>query len=108
MEKHDNHVHLNAEEASGASKEGVGRWVLLIGIVLAIGLLSVVWITGALSEGELEEEGDVAGMISATQDNGALAPDSIVGETEESIDPVVGDAPLISDETSEPEAPTGD
>ena len=40
-------VHVSEEEASGGSKEGVVRWVLIIGTLLAVIGLSVVWITGA-------------------------------------------------------------
>lgn len=49
MEKHGDEIHVNDTEASGGSKEGVVRWMLAIGLVLAIVLLSVIWITGALT-----------------------------------------------------------
>lgn len=40
---------LTETEASGGQK-GVGlRWVLGIGLLLAIGALSAIWITGALT-----------------------------------------------------------
>lgn len=40
-------VHVSEEEASGGSKEGVVRWVLIVGTLLAIAALSFIWITGA-------------------------------------------------------------
>ena len=47
MEDRNGEIHVNETEASGGSKEGVVRWVLIVGLVLVIGLLSVTWITGA-------------------------------------------------------------
>lgn len=47
MRTEGNEVHVSEEEASGGSKEGVVRWVLIIGTLLAVVGLSVVWITGA-------------------------------------------------------------
>lgn len=49
MHKEGDSIHLGEEEASGGSKEGVVRWVLIIGLVLAVGALSAIWITGAAS-----------------------------------------------------------
>ena len=43
-------VHVNETEASAGSKEGVVRWVLVIGLVLAVVVLSIVWITGSASK----------------------------------------------------------
>lgn len=49
MHKDGESVHLSEEEASGGSKDGVVRWVLIFGTLLAIVALSAIWITGALS-----------------------------------------------------------
>ena len=78
MEKHDGHVHVDEVEASGGSKEGVVRWVLIGGMVLAILLLSIVWIVPAMDTGDVEEEGTVSGQISSMEDEGD-GTDSIVG-----------------------------
>ncbi|MDG5746723.1 hypothetical protein P8Q88_00880 [Qipengyuania sp. XHP0207] len=78
MEKHDGHVHLDEEEASGGSKEGVVRWVLAGGLLLAIVLLSITWIIPALMQGDVEEEATVSGEISSIEDGGD-GTDSIVG-----------------------------
>ncbi len=48
MERDGDEVHLDTEEASGGDKDRTLSTVLIIGTVLAIGLLSVVWITGAV------------------------------------------------------------
>jgi len=47
MPQQDDEIHVDEIKASGGSKEGVVRWVLGIGLVLAIATLSLIWITGA-------------------------------------------------------------
>lgn len=47
MKREGEEVHIETEEASGGDKDRSMRTVLVIGTLLAIGLLSVVWITGA-------------------------------------------------------------
>lgn len=49
METHKNEVHLETDQARGACEPHVGRYVLTIGISLAIAALSAIWITGALT-----------------------------------------------------------
>ena len=77
MQDHDGHVHLDEEEASGGSKEGVVRWILAAGLLLAIVLLSVTWIVPALMQGDVEEEATVSGEISSMENTGD-GTDSIV------------------------------
>lgn len=48
MHKHGDEIHVTDTEASAGSKEGVVRWVLLGGLVLAIALMSIVWIVPAV------------------------------------------------------------
>ena len=57
MHKQGEEVHLTDTEASGGSKEGVVRWVLAGGLLLAIILLSVTWIIPALSTGDAMQRG---------------------------------------------------
>lgn len=70
MHKDGEEIHVDDTEASGGSKEGVVRWVLAGGLLLAIILLSVTWIIPALSTGDIEEEGTVSGQISSMEDDG--------------------------------------
>lgn len=70
MHKEGEEVHIDETEASGGSKEGVVRWVLAGGLLLAIILLSITWIIPALSTGDVEEEGTVSGQISSMEDDG--------------------------------------
>ena len=78
MHKEGDEVHINTEEVSGGSKEGVVRWVLLGGLVLAVILLSVVWIIPAMMSGDVEEEATVSGEIRSMEDDGD-GTDSIIG-----------------------------
>lgn len=58
-EERNGEVHINDQDASGGSKEGVVRWVLLISLLAAILILSAIWITGALTQDETEEEATI-------------------------------------------------
>ncbi|MBA4765365.1 MAG: hypothetical protein H2048_07780 [Erythrobacter sp.] len=82
MHTEDGHVHLDEQEASGGSKEGVVRWVLLGGLVLAVILLSIVWIIPAMTQGDVEEEATVSGEIRSMEEGGDNT-DSIVGVPDE-------------------------
>lgn len=69
MHTEGNQVHVSEEEASGGSKEGVVRWVLIFGLILAIGALSLIWITGALSSDDPDaDNANVSAKIAAQKD----------------------------------------
>jgi hypothetical protein len=80
MERRGDEVHVESTEASGGSKEGVVRWVLIIGTLLAIVLLSAIWMTGAAFQGDVEEEATVSGKISADSEAEGDSTDSIVSD----------------------------
>ena len=44
----DDSPHYDPEQVTGASRENVVRWVLLISLLLAIVAMSAVWIIPAL------------------------------------------------------------
>ncbi|MEI6641537.1 MAG: hypothetical protein WCL10_05835 [Novosphingobium sp.] len=48
MEREGDEVHVDTEEASGGDKDRSLGKMLVIGTLLAVVLLSVVWITGAV------------------------------------------------------------
>tara|TARA_B100001179_G_scaffold231719_2_gene222370 strand:+ start:2723 stop:3037 length:315 start_codon:yes stop_codon:yes gene_type:complete len=56
MTDNNDQVHIDEQQVSGGSKEGVVRWVLGIGLVLAIVAMSVIWIVPAMMQGEAEED----------------------------------------------------
>jgi hypothetical protein len=95
MERRGDEVHVESTEATGASKEGVVRWVLIIGTLLAIVLLSAVWITGAAFQGDVEEEANVSQKIDSTErdqdDTDSMVSDR-VEQVDTTIDPAAGAA----------------
>ena len=77
MHKEGDEIHVTETEASGGSKEGVVRWVLIGGLLLAVLLMSIVWIIPAMTQGDVEEEATVSGEIQSREDDGD-GTDSIV------------------------------
>lgn len=73
-------VHIDEEDASGGSKEGVVRWVLGVGLLLAIVLLSLIWIIPALTQGDAEEEATVSGTMEATSESEGDSTDGVILE----------------------------
>lgn len=49
MQIKGDHVEVNEVEASGGESPHIVRYVLLFSLLLAVGGLSLVWITGALT-----------------------------------------------------------
>ena len=49
MYKEGDEIHLDVTEARGADSPGIMRYVLLISLALAILILSIIWISGAVS-----------------------------------------------------------
>lgn len=89
MANPDEEVHIRDTEATAASKEGVGRWVLIFGTALVILLLGAVALFGGLSQGDVEEEATVSGRIDSVENEDAdsdgvlLGDDGSTGEIEE-------------------------
>jgi hypothetical protein len=51
MHREGDEVHLNEEEASGASKPHIGRYVLGVSLLLTVLLMSAIWIIGSITRG---------------------------------------------------------
>lgn len=72
MHTEGDQVHISTEEVSGGSREGVVRWVLVIGLILVVGALSLIWITGALSSTDPNaDNANVSAKIAAEEDQAA-------------------------------------
>ena len=83
MQQHGDETHFETDEARGASSPNIVRWILAISLFAAIALLSIIWITGAVTQGDVEKEASVSAKIAAQQpDRGT---DSIVGENADQI-----------------------
>ena len=87
MRSDGNETHITETEASGGSKEGVVRWVLIIGTLLAVILLSAIWIFGAASQDEVESQVNVSDRMQV-QEQGA----AIDGVTIDEADQIEGTA----------------
>ncbi len=48
MERQGDEVHIETDEARGGSTPHIVRYVLVISLLLAIGAMSLIWITGAV------------------------------------------------------------
>ncbi|WP_408588161.1 hypothetical protein [Novosphingobium sp.] len=62
MERQGAETHVTPEEARGGETPSIMRWVLLIGITLAILALSAIWITGALTSPKPDRGDQVSGQ----------------------------------------------
>lgn len=49
MEREGEEVHVTTTEARGGSTPHIVRYILMFSLLLAIGALSAIWITGALN-----------------------------------------------------------
>lgn len=95
MERQGDEVHFETDEARGASSPNIVRWVLGISLFAAIALLSVIWITGAATQGEgesvrderdraLQEYGVRGGVLASEADEATGVPDAPApGQTSE-------------------------
>jgi hypothetical protein len=67
MERHGEEVEVSTTEARGGETPHIVRYVLIISLVLAIGAMSVIWITGALSSAQPERNSPVSGQATPDQ-----------------------------------------
>ena len=75
MDQRGDEIHVSGTEASGGSKEGVVRWVLIIGLLLVVIAFAVIVFSGALSQPEGDSsEYNVSNEIAA-QENAAAEDD---------------------------------
>ncbi|BEV00278.1 hypothetical protein [Novosphingobium olei] len=62
MERQGAETHLTTEEARSGETRNIMRWVLLIGVTLAVLALSAIWITGALTSAQPDKNGPISGQ----------------------------------------------
>lgn len=77
MHNEGDEIHVETDEVRGGESRGVMRWVLGISVLLAAALMTIIWITGALSQGDVEGQATVSGKMDAMEDGDST--DSIVG-----------------------------
>lgn len=82
MERQGSEVHVDEVEASGGSKEGVVRYILIIGTVLAIVALTITWMTGAFTHDGYEDQSSPAGAETPVTDAGMDEAKVLTDQTE--------------------------
>jgi len=83
MERQGDEAHFETDEARGASSPNIVRWILIVSLFAAIALLSIIWITGAATQGEDESSVKVDALGG---ERTAESTDSIVGEDADQLD----------------------
>lgn len=78
-------TRIDETDAKGGSNEGVVRWVLAISLGLAIIALTIIWVTGALTQGPVESQQNVERKVEAQRGQR--------GENDSSIDGIIVDDP---------------
>ncbi|HYD23724.1 MAG TPA: hypothetical protein VEB68_02935 [Croceibacterium sp.] len=82
MDDESHEPHFETDAARGGSTPHIVRWILAISLFAAIALLSVIWITGAATQGDKES---TVSYPPPTQSAGDQT-DSIVGEDADEIE----------------------
>ena len=85
MEDRDGEFHMETDEARGASTENIVRWVLAIGLLLAIIGMSLAWIIPAVNRDGKTKHVSVSGQINAAKSDGS-GTDSIVDTNASKLD----------------------
>ena len=85
MPRPDRPTRIDQTDAKAGTKEGVVRWVLAISLGLAIAALTLVWVSGALTQGPVESQQNVERKLEAQRERR--------GANDSPIDGVVVDDP---------------
>lgn len=80
MEQQGDELHAETDNARAGSTPNIVRWVLIIGLLLAIVLLSITWITGALSMGARGSQATTTDRIADQSGTAADSTDSMVSD----------------------------
>jgi len=103
MEDRDGEIHMETDEARGASTQNVVRWVLGIGLLLAIIGMSLAWIIPALNHGpetlpsQNVQRNIEAGQAQANGRDAGVVPDKAAQNTQAtSSSPDEGAVPAVA------------
>ncbi len=93
MQDQDGEIHVETDEARGATNNNIVRWVLLISTLGAIVLLSIVWMTGAATQSDEDQNVSVSRQMNddANAEAAADSTDSIVGDDADQLETADGD-----------------
>ena len=62
MERQGDEVHIETNEARGGSTPLIVRYVLVISLLLAIAAMTLIWVMGAASTAQADQNGPVSGQ----------------------------------------------
>ena len=62
MERQGDEVHIETNEARGGSTPHIVRYVLVISMVLAIAAMTFIWVRGAATTAQADQNGPVSGQ----------------------------------------------
>ena len=62
MERHGDEAHVTTNEARGGETPHIMRYILVISLLLAIGALTLIWVTGALTSDQPNKQGPISGQ----------------------------------------------
>ena len=62
MERQGDEVHIETDEARGASTPHIVRYVLAISLLLAIAAMTFIWVTAAVDSDHPTQNGPVSGQ----------------------------------------------
>lgn len=100
MEQQGDELHTETDGARAGSTPNIVRWVLIIGLLLAIVLLSITWITGALSMGARDSQATATDRIADQAGTAADSTDSIVSDGADQLQNTAPSAASSGDPTA--------
>lgn len=78
MKDRGDHVEIETDEVRGGESSGRMWKVLVIGTFLAAALMTIIWVTGALSQGDVESAATVSGTQDAMNDDDGTGTDGVI------------------------------
>lgn len=90
MDQDRREIHIDSNAARGGSTPHIVRWVLAISLLLAIVVMSLVWIIPALNQGDVEEEITASGIADSTASGSST--DGIVSDNADEMTTSVEDS----------------
>ncbi|WP_271078580.1 hypothetical protein [Aurantiacibacter sp. MUD61] len=87
-------IHIEDDDAMAAQSTGHLRWILAVSLLAALALMSAIWIFGAFSQGDAEEEITMSGTQEFENDpegepvvseDDTLADDAVVTPDDEEV-----------------------
>jgi hypothetical protein len=79
-------VHAETDAARAGSTPNIVRWILGISLFAVIVLLSIVWMTGALRQSDMEKEASVSAKMAEQSREADTGTVTVTGENADQLD----------------------